>query len=249
MPRFRLTLAFDGAPFEGWQSQPGGNTVQDKLESALSEIAGEPIRAHGSGRTDTGVHALGQVAHFDAPQGSRMDSTAWQRAINTKLPRTVRVLAAEEVADEFHARFSATAKTYRYEIDTGDVLSPLRLGRAWHHPTSLDRGRFAEACALYLGEHDFAAFAANRRDGKDPNTVRKITHAGVTETDTGLSVTFTGNGFLYKMVRLLVGAAVRVAGGREELSWIQGMLDERGGAKCPFCAPGAGLYLVSVDYG
>jgi len=249
MPRFRLTIAYDGAPFEGWQSQPGGNTVQDKLESALAEIGGGTTRAHGSGRTDTGVHALGQVAHFDAPDGSRMDATAWMRAINTKLPRTVRVLAAEEVADDFHARFSATAKTYRYEIDTGEVLSPLRLGRAWHHPTSLDPERFAGACALYLGEHDFAAFAANRRDGKDPNTVRTIARAKVAETKTGLSVTFTGNGFLYKMVRLLVGGAARVAEGREELDWLVGLLTNPSADKCAYCARGEGLYLVDVDYG
>lgn len=249
MPRFKLTIAYDGAPFEGWQSQPGGETVQDKLESALAEIGGAPIRAHGSGRTDTGVHALGQVAHFDAPEGSRMDADTWRRAINAKLPRAVRVLAAEPVADDFHARFSATAKTYRYEIDTGEVLHPLRLGRAWHHPAALDHMRFGEACALYLGEHDFSAFAANRRDGKVPDTVRTISSAEVSGTDTGLSVTFNGNGFLYKMVRLLVGGAARVARGREEKRWLSALLSDPSAGKCSHCAPGGGLYLVGVDYG
>ena len=127
MSRIKLTIAYDGAPFEGWQSQPGGNTVQDHLERAIAEVAGDAIRVSGSGRTDTGVHALGQVAHFDPPEGSRMDAGAWLRALNTKLPAAVRVLDAEGVAGDFHARFSATAKTYQYQIDTAPVLHPLRL--------------------------------------------------------------------------------------------------------------------------
>jgi tRNA pseudouridine38-40 synthase len=247
MARIKFTIAYDGAPFEGWQSQPGGNTVQDKLEAALSEIAGERVKLHGSGRTDTGVHALGQVAHFDAPEANRMDAGAWQRAVNTKLPRSVRVMDAVEVEGEFHARFSAVGKTYRYQIDLAPVLLPHRMDRVWHHPRALDVDLLRAACALYVGEHDFAPFAANRNDGKEPNTVRTITRAYVEEGDV-LSITFSGNGFLYKMVRLLVGGAVRVAEGREELDWIGELLESPGVAKCQYCAPGDGLTLVGVEY-
>ncbi len=248
MSRIRLTLAYDGAPFEGWQSQPGDNTVQDVLEAAAAEVAGGEVRVSGSGRTDTGVHALGQVAHFDAPEGSKMDAGAWMRALNTKLPAAVRVLAASGVGADFHSRFSAVGKTYRYEIDTAPVLHPLRVGRAWHHPKPFEVGVLRAACELYLGEHDFAAFAANRRDGKEPDTVRTITRAEVEAAGGTVSVIITGNGFLYKMVRLLVGGAVRVAEGREGLGWLRGKLEDPGAGKCQYCAPGGGLYLVEVEY-
>ena len=248
MSRIKLTIAYDGASFEGWQSQPGGGTVQDRLQAAISGIAAGEVRVSGSGRTDTGVHALGQVAHFDAPEGSRMDAGAWLRAINTKLPAAIRVMAAEQTDDEFHARFSAVGKTYRYKIDTSPVAQPLRAGRVWHHPGGLDVEALREACGLYLGEHDFASFAANRRDGKDPNTLRTISAVDVEAGGGTVAISFSGNGFLYKMVRLLVGGAVRVAEGREDVSWIQRLLDEPGVAKCQYCAPGGGLYLVEVDY-
>jgi tRNA pseudouridine38-40 synthase len=170
------------------------------------------------------------------------------RAINTKLPAAIRVMEAEQVDDEFHARFSAVGKTYRYEIDTSPVAHPLRASRVWHHPAGLDVEALRAACGLYVGEHDFASFAANRRDGKDPNTVRTISAIEV-EADGGiLAISFSGNGFLYKMVRLLVGGAVRVAEGRDGVSWIQGLLDSPGLEKCQYCAPGGGLYLVEVEY-
>ncbi len=251
MARFKLTLAYDGAPFDGWQSQPAANAVQDHLEAALAAVAGVRLRAHGAGRTDAGVHALGQVAHFDAPGESRMDAAAWLRALNTKLPRALRVVASEAAPPDFHARFSAVAKTYRYEIDTAPVPHPLRRDRAWQRPSPpIDAALLREACALVVGRHDFAAFAANRRDGKDPATERTIAAAAVDRPGAErLAVTLTGDGFLYKMVRLLVGGAVRVAEGRAPLSWIQQLLDNPGGGKCQYCAPAAGLYLVEVDYG
>ena len=248
MSRIRLTLAYEGTPFQGWQSQSGGNTVQDHLEAAIAEIGGAAIRVHGSGRTDTGVHALGQVAHFDPPPGSRIDAQAWLRALNTKLPAAVRVLESAEVAEDFHARFDAIGKTYRYHIATGAVLHPLEVNRAWHHPAPLDIEALRAACALFIGEHDFAAFAANRRDDKEPNTVRTISAADVESTDQGLRITVSGNGFLYKMVRLLVGGAVRMATGRENLDWLRDLLEHPDDRKCQHCAPGDGLYLVAVKY-
>ena len=248
MSRIRLTIAYDGSSFQGWQSQREGNTIQDYIEAALLKVSGDALRITGSGRTDTAVHALGQVAHFDAPKGSSMNAEEWKRALNAHLSQTIRIMRASVVEDDFHARFGAKKKIYRYEIDTGPVLNPLRISRAWHHPEKIDYEILRRACSVYVGEHDFASFAANRKDRKRINTVRKINSVDVVECPHGLSVTFSGDGFLYKMVRLLVGAAVRVAEEREELSWLEGMLNSPGASKCQYCATGEGLYLVEVVY-
>ncbi|MEM0898160.1 MAG: tRNA pseudouridine(38-40) synthase TruA [Verrucomicrobiota bacterium] len=248
MMRIKLTIAYDGRPFEGWQSQPSGRTVQDQMEAALERIAKKRISLHASGRTDTGVHALGQVAHFDAPANSSMDAAAWMRALNAHLPRTIRVMASEGVADDFHARFSVIKKTYRYEIDTSEVLRPLRAGLAWHHPQVIDRDLLRESLVLFQGEHDFAAFAANRGDGKDLETVRTIHEARLAEHGETLALTYTGNGFLYRMVRLLTGSAMRCATGGEPVRWIANLLEPAGTAHSSHCAPADGLTLVSVDY-
>ncbi|MCH2059460.1 MAG: tRNA pseudouridine(38-40) synthase TruA [Verrucomicrobiales bacterium] len=249
MKKIRLLLAYDGTSFKGWQSQPCGNTVQDRLEKAVLEITGNRVRVHGSGRTDTGVHALGQVAHFELPENNRMDAGEWQRALNASLPSSVRILRAEPAAEDFHARFSALGKTYLYEIDCGAVFHPLRCGRAWHHPGPLDSERLKAACALYSGEHDFTAFAANRSgDQEEHDMTRVITMADVSAHSGKVVITFSGNGFLYKMVRLLVGGAVRVAEQRQSLDWIRDLLARPGHTKCQYCAPAAGLYLKEVEY-
>ena len=249
MNRIRLVLAYDGAAFNGWQSQPCGKTVQDHVERAIAGIVGEGVRIHGSGRTDTGVHALGQVAHFDAPENNRMGADDWQRALNSSLPSSVRILATGIAEQGFHARFSALGKTYRYEIDCSRVLHPLRCGRAWHHPGLLDLESLRDACALYCGEHDFSAFAANRSgDSDQQDMTRVITSADVENHPERVVITFSGNGFLYKMVRLLVGGAVRVSEGRESLAWIRDLLSGPEGGKCQYCAPAAGLYLQQVEY-
>ena len=248
MNRIRLTIAYDGRSFQGWQSQRGGNTIQDYIEAAILKVSGEALRITGSGRTDTGVHALGQVAHFDAPKPSSMNAEEWNCALNVNLPPTIRIIRASMVEDDFHARFGAKEKTYRYEIDMGPVLNPLRVYRAWHHPEKIDYEILRRACSVYIGEHNFASFAANRKDGKQINTVRMINAVDVEKCPDGLSITFSGNGFLYKMVRLLVGAAVRVAEGREDQSWLEQMLKSPGTSKCQYCASGEGLYLVEVVY-
>ncbi|MEM0898024.1 MAG: tRNA pseudouridine(38-40) synthase TruA [Verrucomicrobiota bacterium] len=246
--RIKLIIAYDGRPFEGWQSQPSGRTVQDQMEEALGRIAKARISLHASGRTDTGVHALGQVAHFDAPPGSSMDAAAWKRALNANLPSTIRVMASERVLEDFHARFSVIKKTYRYEIDTGEVLQPLRAGLAWHYPQFVERERISDAIQCYLGEHDFAAFAANRGDGKDVDSIRTIHEARLESRGETLILTFTGNGFLYRMVRLLTGSAMHCATGGEPVSWIMDLLEPGGGKHSSHCAPADGLTLVNVDY-
>ncbi len=250
MPRFRLTLAYDGRPYSGWQSQPSGQTVQDTLEGAMRKILPEmPLRVAASGRTDAGVHALGQVAHFEVAEAVSLSPAAWQRALNVHLPSTVRVMECSAASETFHARFDATGKTYRYRIWTGPVLPPLDAGLALHHPRPLDGRALHHACAALAGTHDFSNFAAFRgnEDGTEDNT-RTLWSVLPVWHDELLTITYHGSGFLYKMVRLLTGGVLRVAGGRESLTWLTNMLTPGISTKCAHVAPADGLYLVQVDY-
>jgi tRNA pseudouridine38-40 synthase len=250
--RLKLTIAYDGRPFLGWQSQVGGNTVQDILHEALEAVAKQPLRLHASGRTDTGVHALGQTAHFDAPDGTNMNPYNWVPALNTKLPATIRVMECEEVAADFHARFSTTGKTYRYDICTDPVLPPLKAGLAWHLPRLLDADVLSQALALFVGKHDFHAFAAYRgNEQEDTDYTRTILSADLITLPDGYRMSFSGDGFLYKMVRMLAGSAIKAAQGRLRLDDLAAYLDQPDGlphGKAPLCAPADGLYLEKVTY-
>ena len=250
--RLKLTIAYDGRPFSGWQSQAGGNTVQDILNAALAEVAKQPMRLHGSGRTDTGVHALAQVAHFDAPPEIHMNPFNWVPALNCKLPATIRVMACEEVAPDFHSRFSAIGKIYRFDLCTDPILPPLKAGLAWHIPRQLDADVLWDALALFIGRHDFHAFAAYRGN-ETPNIdwFRTIESVELTTLQDGYQITYNGDGFLYKMVRLLTGGAVHAAQGRIRLDDFAALLDQPAGlplGKSPLCAPADGLYLQEVVY-
>ncbi len=250
--RLKLTIAYDGRPFSGWQSQAAGNTVQDILNAALAEVAKQPMRLHGSGRTDTGVHALAQVAHFDAPPEIHMNPFNWVPALNCKLPATIRVMACEEVAPDFHSRFSAIGKIYRFDLCTDPILPPLKAGLAWHIPRQLDADVLWDALALFIGRHDFHAFAAYRGN-ETPNIdwFRTIESVELTTLQDGYQITYNGDGFLYKMVRLLTGGAVHAAQGRIRLDDFAALLDQPAGlpfGKSPLCAPSDGLYLQEVIY-
>lgn len=250
--RLKLTIAYDGRTYGGWQVQPNANTVQALIEDGLAVVAKEPIRLHGSGRTDAGVHALAQTAHFDPPGRLTMNPANWVAALNTKLPATIRIMTCEEVPDDFHARFSATSKTYVYELCTAPVLPPLRAGLSWHLPRQLDPSTLEDALALYRGEHDFQAFAANRGNETPETSYKRIVStAALSSTDDGYRLTFTGNGFLYKMVRLLAGSAVTTAQGLFPLDDLAALLDQDPGlprGKAPYCAPPDGLFLQEVHY-
>jgi tRNA pseudouridine38-40 synthase len=250
--RLKLTIAYDGRPYNGWQSQACGNTVQDFIHRAMEEVAKRPVRVHGSGRTDTGVHALGQTAHFDAPPELTMNAYNWVPALNTKLPATIRIMACEEVAADFHSRFSATGKIYHYDLCTDPVLPPLKAGLAWHLPRLLDADALQDALALFMGRHDFHAFAAYRgNETPDMDWHRTIHRADLETLTNGYRVTFAGDGFLYKMVRLLTGAAVHAAQGRIRMDELAALLDQPPGlplGKSPLCAPADGLYLREVLY-
>ena len=243
--RLKMTIAYNGQAYQGWQSQTHGNTVQDRLESALEEILQRAVPAHGAGRTDAGVHALRQCAHADV-NTDRLLPWQWRNAINAHLPPDIRILHCSATSEAFHARFSATGKHYRYNIWNATVLHPLQNGRAWHLPKKIDIETLCTNAAQFIGEHDFAAFAANR--GKPgENTVRTIYSVSVKKRGSLMTLSFTGNGFLYHMVRLMVGTLVRSAHERSAPDYIHKLLNSEG--KTPFCAPACGLYLVRVLYG
>lgn len=250
--RLKLTIAYDGRPFRGWQTQVGGDTVQDLLNEALEIVAKQPLRLHGAGRTDTGVHALGQVAHFDAPEDSTMNPYNWVPALNTKLPASIRVMECEEVGDGFHSRFDATGKKYFYDVCTEPVLPPLKAGLAWHLPRLLDADVLGQALALYEGKHDFHAFAAYRgNEQEDTDYVREIFSARMETLADGYRLSFHGDGFLYKMVRMLAGSAIKASQGRLRLDDLASYLDQPSGlpfGKAPLSAPADGLFLDKVVY-
>lgn len=246
--RLKLIVAYDGAPFAGWQSQAGGNAVQDYLEEALARIAGAQLRVHGAGRTDAGVHALAQCAHIDLPTRS-LPATQWPLALNAHLPPAIRVLRSRYVGPAFHARFSAVGKTYRYRIINSRVLPPLEFGQAWQVPSPLNRESLLLAAKLFIGRHDFAGFAANRGQ-PEKQTVRKISAVRLRTAGPLIEIDISGDGFLYRMVRLMVGGIVRCATGRMTVAELRSRLTTplRAGAAMRVVAPAAGLYLVRVRY-
>ncbi len=253
MPRFLYRCAYDGAPYLGWQSQRGGRTVQDVLEAAFASILKVPLRIHAAGRTDAGVHALAQHFHADLPERCRMDARAWRAALNAHLPASIRILEVIPVSEDFHARFSATGKLYEYSLCTADVLPPFLAGRAWHFPRPLDEALLCTALHTCEGRHDFRHFAARRGNEPEPPPPgfyeRTLWSATAEREGDMLRLRFHGDGFMYRMVRLLVGTACQVATGRMQPEALAGMLDTAQGETSRFCAPADGLFLARVEYG
>ena len=247
--RLRLTISYDGSPFQGWQSQAHRDTIQDRIENAFASLcAGTRISVHGSGRTDAGVHAIAQAAHADVPASIRHTPERWIAALNAHLPREIRVDSVRFVPDTFHARFTTLGKVYRYRIWNAPVLPPFELGRAWHFPDELDIDTMKNGAALLIGRHDFAGFAA-RRPRPAENTVRTIRDIAIRRRGALLTLTFAGDGFLYKMVRLMTGTLVRCGQHRATIDWISQLLaNPSGTVKTSFAAPADGLYLVRVLY-
>ncbi len=247
----RVTLAYDGTAFQGFQSQrEGARTVQGELEAALARFAGGGrVRVHGSGRTDAGVHALGQVASFQLPRA--MEPAALTRALNAMLPRDVRVVESALAPPGFHARKSARSKFYRYVLDTGPVQLPTRRPFAGHVPVALDRQAVAEAAELFVGRHDFASLASAGASVK--TTTRTVFRAEViwespapgTET---LVFETEADGYLRKMVRSMVGGLVAAGRGASSVAELRRALDARDRGAWPAPAAARGLTLVRVDY-
>ncbi|MDR1228937.1 MAG: tRNA pseudouridine(38-40) synthase TruA [Azoarcus sp.] len=244
MVRIAVGLEYAGDAFEGWQSQPHGRTVQDAVERALGIVAGEPVRTAVAGRTDTGVHAAAQVAHFDTL--AHRPETAWVRGANNHLPRGVAIRWAVEVDDSFHARYCACERAYRYLLFNAPVRPAVLAGRTgWFH-LPLDEAKMAAAAARLPGERDFSAFRAASCQAKTP--MRIMSEASVTRDGNMIVFDFRANGFLHHMVRNLVGALVAVGKGAKPPEWIGELLESRDRSRgAPTFAPD-GLYLCGVSY-
>lgn len=242
--RIALGLEYDGSGFCGWQSQAGGGAVQDAVESALSIVADAPVRVVCAGRTDAGVHALAQVVHFDT-EAVRPD-TAWVRGVNAHLPDSVAVRWAQPVSSEFHARFSARGRRYRYVL-LNRAERPALLARrvGWFH-RPLDAEAMAAAARLLLGEHDFSAFRAIECQAKSP--VKILRRADVVRQGNLLVFDFEASAFLHHMVRNLVGALVYVGKGAHPPAWLGELLAGRDRARAAPTFEACGLYFAAVDY-
>ncbi len=242
--RIALGIEYDGSRFLGWQTQPGGGTVQDALEVALSAMAGERLSVTCAGRTDRGVHARSQVVHFDTA-AERPDS-AWVRGVNAMLPESIAVLWAKPVSPEFHARYSARARTYRYLLLNRPVRPALCARYAgWCH-APLDVPAMRAGAAFLVGEHDFSAFRSSECQAKSP--VRTLFDVSISKSDDRIDLVFRANAFLHHMVRNLVGTLVYIGRGKQTPQWALELLESRDRTLAAPTFAAEGLYLESVDY-
>ncbi len=244
MPRLKLTLEYDGTAYVGWQRQLNGLSVQEVVERALGELLGAPVGTEAAGRTDAGVHALGQVVAFDAPRA--LPLTAYLRGLSALLPPDVSVVGAEEVADNFDPRRDSQGKRYRYLISNRPVRSPLRRRTHWELFAPLDVAAMDEAARPLLGTHDFAAFRAANCEA--PTTLRTLRELSVLSSQDVIQFEVEGTAFLKHMVRNLVGTLVEVGRGRRPVTWVAEVLASRDRTRAGPTAPPHGLVLVEVRY-
>ena len=243
--RIKLLIAYNGARYHGWQAQPRAATVQGELESCLSRITNAPVRVHGAGRTDAGVHALGQVAHFDTDSGIAAYSLV--RGLNSLLSDDIAVRRAVDVPADFHARYDAASKTYVYQIHSHGVRSALHAPYAWHVPQGLDVPSMLEAARLLVGRHDFSAFrSASRFDTREP--VRCLNRLSLRKRSTRILFVLRADGFLYRMARNIVGTLVAVGRGAIPAEAIAEMLQTGRRQLAGPTAPAHGLFLAHVSY-
>ncbi len=244
MPRIALGIEYDGSAFCGWQTQPGGCAVQDALERALAEIAGHAVATICAGRTDAGVHAVAQVVHFDSD--AVRPQSAWLRGVNALLPAAVAVVWTHPVSDDFHARYGASERRYRYLLLDQPVRAALnRKHVGWiHQKLEIEPMRAAANCLL--GEHDFSAFRSSECQANSP--VRELRHLDINRRGDYVVFDLAGNAFLHHMVRNIVGSLVYVGAGRRPPQWLAELLAERDRSKGAPTMAAAGLYLAGVDY-
>lgn len=246
--RFKLTIAYDGSAWQGWQSQKSGLGVQDRIETALARLFVEAPQLTASSRTDAGVHARGLVAHFDIPgERLRMPVRHLALALNALLPEDIRVVSAARAKPSFHARFDATGKQYRYHLWNHPVMDPLRRHDAWHVPRALDLGLMKQAASRFIGRRDFRAFTSNR-GGELADSVRTLTRCEVRRQGPLVTVVIEGGGFLYKMCRGITGTLVQAGEGRFPPEDIDMMLESRDRRLTGTNAPAHGLVLWKVFY-
>lgn len=243
--RYRLLISYDGTAYAGWQVQPNGISVQQVLEQSIKKGLGETVKLHGSGRTDQGVHAAGQVAHFDS--STKIPASKVAMVLNSILPADIRVLRSARVAPGFHSRKSAKSKEYRYFICNKPLLDPfMRLYRS-HIRRPLDVRAMRQAARWLRGTHDFSSFCANPRQNIHSH-VRTIISLVITEKDGDICIKIRGDGFLYKMVRSIAGYLVRVGAGEVHPKSIKAVLDSKKRTAAVPTAPAAGLFLWKVTY-
>jgi len=245
MPRYKLTIEYDGAPFSGWQLQHGLPTVQGALETAAQAIAGTEVRVHGAGRTDAGVHAQGQVAHCDVEKN--LSAGRFRDAMNAHLrPYPIAVLSAEIVPASFEARFSAVKRHYLYRIRNTRANLALDVGRVWRVPRKLDAVAMHQAAQRLIGKHDFTTFRDTECQAKSPE--KTLDRLDVTREGDAINIMTAARSFLHSQVRSMVGSLVWVGEGRWSVDALAAALAARDRAACGPVAPPQGLYLVRVDY-
>ncbi len=244
MPRVVLQVSYDGRGGSGWQTQPGGVGLQDKLQLALKKIAGEGIATICAGRTDAGVHAVTQVVHFDTLVQRPLE--AWVRGVNAHLPESIAVSAARVMTEQFHARFGARRRRYHYLMYQDRVRRPLLEGRAALVHQALEVALMREASTVLLGEHDFSSFRSSQCQAKSP--VRVLQSINFTQLGSLISIEFVGNAFLHHMIRNLVGSLFQVGAGRKPVHWMAELLQARDRRVAAATFAAEGLYLTGVDY-
>ena len=244
MPTFKLTLEYDGTNYHGWQIQPNLPTIQGTIEAAIRKVAQHDVDVIGAGRTDAGVHALGQVAHFSTT--SQLTAEEWHRALNGLLPPDIAVLAVEQVPDMFHARFAAKSKLYRYQILTRVHRSALSRSKVLHYPYPLDLAAMQEASRAFVGTHDFSSFQGSPTDTENP--VCTITRLTIERFGDEIRFEVEANRLLKQMVRAMVGTLLEVGRGKLKPGDVAEILTVKDRTKAGPTAPAHGLYLVRVDY-
>jgi tRNA pseudouridine38-40 synthase len=246
--KFKLTIAYDGSGYEGWQVQKIGTGVQEKVEQALAKLFPSRPRLHSSSRTDTGVHALGLVAHFEAPRSEcRIPPRKLLLALNAWLPEDIRIQAVQRARASFHARFDATSKQYRYQVWNHSGMNPLLRQVAWHVPRALDLEAMRLAAAAFPGKHDFSSFTANPGYARE-STIRRLTRCEIRKRGPLLTFIIEGEGFLYKMCRGIVGTIVQIGLGKLEPGAVRQILAKKSRSAAGMTAPAHGLVLWKVFY-
>ena len=245
MRNIKLTIEYDGKEFNGWQKQPNKLNIQGTIEQAIKTITGEEIELNASGRTDAGVHALGQVANFKINSNIPIEKIAI--AINSNLKKSIRILQAEEVEERFHSRLSCKKKTYRYVINNSDIPSAIYRNLETHIPIKLNVEEMQKAIKFFEGEHDFKAFKSSGTSSK--SSVRTIYKAEVKQMPNDkIWIELTGNGFLYNMVRIIAGTLVEVGLGKIKANEINDIMESKRRENAGKTLPPQGLYLVNVEY-
>ncbi len=240
----KIVIAYKGTQYAGWQIQKNAITVEATVKAAIKKVTGEETTVYGAGRTDAGVHALGQTANFFT--GSSIPAERFAPALNANLPSDIRIVGSEQVSKTFHSRFCAKGKIYSYRIDTGEVYNPLFLDLAWHLRYSLNINKMIEASRCLIGKHDFKSFMASGSSVKD--TIRTIKTIDIKKKDRFIILTFRGDGFLYHMVRIMVGTLSEIGMGMRDANEMSAILASCDRLKAGRTAPAKGLIMEKVIY-